>query len=77
MNLSTRASSFAALVNVASIEVPNLDRVAPGNPDNSYLIHKIEGTAAVGVRMPQGGPFLNQATIDMIRQWITDGAPNN
>jgi len=27
--------------------------------------------------MPQGGPFLSQATIDMIRQWISDGAPNN
>jgi hypothetical protein len=27
--------------------------------------------------MPQGGPFLEQETIDRIRQWITDGAENN
>ncbi|MGH8186262.1 MAG: hypothetical protein ACREUC_06840, partial [Steroidobacteraceae bacterium] len=29
--------SFAMLVNVQSTEVPSLARVAPGNPDGSYL----------------------------------------
>ena len=77
MNLTSTANSFAALVGVASIEVPAVNRVEPGDPDNSYLIHKLEGTQSVGSRMPQGGPFLPQATIDMIRDWITDGAPNN
>jgi hypothetical protein len=66
--------SHAMLVNVPSVEVPALLRVDPGNPDDSYLIQKIEGTAAVGGRMPLGGPALPQATIDAIRQWITDGA---
>ena len=46
----------------------------PGNPDNSYLVHKIEGRAAVGARMPLGGAPLPQASIDLIRQWIQDGA---
>ncbi len=55
----------------------DLDRVEPGDPDNSYLIHKLEGTQAVGDRMPQGGPFLDEETIGDIRQWIADGAPNN
>ena len=41
------------------------------------LIQKLEGTQAVGGRMPQGGPFLDQATMDMIKEWINDGAPNN
>ena len=68
------ASSFGLLVNVASMEVPSLLRVAPGDPDDSYLIQKLEGTAAVGERMPLGGPPLEQAAIDVIRQWITDGA---
>ncbi|MDZ7644328.1 MAG: hypothetical protein U5K76_09060 [Woeseiaceae bacterium] len=77
MNLSSTADSHAALVGVPSIQVPSLDRVQPGEPDNSYLIRKLEGTQSVGDRMPQGGPFLEQATIDMIRQWITDGEPNN
>lgn len=66
--------SYAMLVNVASVEVPELLRVDPGNPDDSYIIHKLEGTNAVGERMPLGGPYLSQETIDVIRQWITDGA---
>lgn len=77
MNLSSANDSFNALVNVASIQVGSLNRVTPGDPDNSYLIHKLEGTQASGGRMPQGGPFLSQASIDMVRQWITDGALNN
>jgi len=27
--------------------------------------------------MLQGGPFLDQPTIDMIRQWIAEGALDN
>ncbi|HLF10494.1 MAG TPA: Ig-like domain-containing protein, partial [Gammaproteobacteria bacterium] len=67
-------NSYALLVGVASTEVPALLRVAAGNPNNSYLIQKLEGTAAVGGRMPLGGTPLPQADINMIRQWITDGA---
>jgi hypothetical protein len=54
--------------------VPSILRVAPGDPDNSYLIQKLEGTASVGVQMPEGGPPLPQDRIDVIRQWISDGA---
>lgn len=68
------ASSYAMLVNVPSTEVPAVRRVQPGNPDASYLIHKVEGRAAVGARMPLNAPPLPQATIDVIRQWITAGA---
>ena len=50
-------------------------RVAPGAPDDSYLVHKIEGTAAQGQQMPPNGAApLSQAEIGAIRQWITDGA---
>ena len=77
VSLSHTNASFSALVNVASLQVGSLMRVTPGDPDNSYLVQKLEGTATVGVQMPQGGPFLDQATIDMVRQWITDGAQNN
>lgn len=69
------ASSYALLVGVASAEVPSLQRVNPGSPDNSYLIRKLEGSATVGARMPLGGPFLDDATIAVIRQWIAAGAP--
>ena len=68
------ANSYSLLVGVPSTEVPSILRVKPGDPDNSYLIQKLEGHASVGARMPFGGPYLDQATIDVIRQWITDGA---
>ena len=68
------ATSYALLVNVASTENGAVLRVNPGNPDDSYLIQKLEGTASAGVQMPFGRAPLTQATIDVIRQWITDGA---
>jgi hypothetical protein len=69
------ANSYGLLVGVPSTEVPSLMRVKPGDPDNSYIIQKLEGHAAVGAQMPLGGPYLSTSTIAFIRQWITDGAP--
>jgi len=74
MDLTDADASFANLVGVSSLQVPSLSRVAANDPDNSYLIQKLEGTAAVGGRMPAVGPALDQAVIDDIRQWIDDGA---
>jgi hypothetical protein len=68
------ANSHAMLVGTPSTEVPSVLRVAPGDPDRSYLIQKLEGHAAVGARMPFGGPYLDVATIAIIRQWIAAGA---
>jgi hypothetical protein len=67
-------SSFANLVDVPSSQVPALDRVEPGDPANSYLIQKLEGTAAVGFQMPLVGDPLPQSTIDDIKEWISNGA---
>jgi hypothetical protein len=61
-----------ALVNMPSSQGTLL--VAPTLPDDSYLVHKIEGTQAAGQRMPLGRAPLSQAEIDAIRQWISDGA---
>lgn len=69
------ANSYAMLVNVPSVQAPALQRVTPGDPDASYLVQKIEGRAAVGARMPLGGPPLPQSSIDLVRQWIAQGAP--
>ena len=74
LNLTSADASFANLVNVASVEVPTVLRVAPGDADASYLVQKLEGTAAVGGQMPAGSPPLDQATIDIIRAWIDSGA---
>ena len=67
--------SYSLLVNVPSTEVPSIRRVDPGNPNNSYIIQKLEGHAAVGNQMPLGQPPLPSSTIAFIAQWITDGAP--
>jgi hypothetical protein len=76
LNLTNAAASRAALVGVASIQVPALQRVTAGNPNDSYLIRKLEGGPnIVGQRMPRGGtPFLDAVTIGSIRTWITNGA---
>jgi methionine-rich copper-binding protein CopC len=69
------AHSYGLLVGVPSVEQPSVLRVDPGDPDNSYLIQKLEGAPTIsGGQMPLGGPYLPQATIDVIAQWITDGA---
>ena len=75
MNLSSADASFNALVGVDSLQEPGLPRVTPNDADSSYLVDKLEGNQAPGTtRMPQGGPFLDQATIDVIRAWIDNGA---
>jgi hypothetical protein len=68
------ANSYASLVGVSSVERPGTLRVAPGDANNSYVIQKLEGTAGVGERMPAGLPPLPQSDIDVVRQWIGEGA---
>jgi len=69
------------LVNRTSSQAPDLFRVEPGNPDDSYLIRKLEGGPdIVGFQMPPtelGEAHLAQEHIDVIRQWIADGALDN
>lgn len=78
MNLTSAASTFAAIVSVASVQQPTVRRVAPNDPDASYLVRKIQGTAGItGSRMPLGGPFLDQPAIDGVRAWVSAGAQND
>jgi hypothetical protein len=73
LDLSDADTSHTALFNVASIGDPTILRVAPGLPDESYLVQKLEGTAG-GAQMPLGGAPLDATEIAAIRQWITNGA---
>lgn len=73
LNLS--ASPYAALVNVPSTQTGEI-RVIAGNANDSYLVKKLEGRAAVGVRMPVGGQ-LGNVDLQNIRNWINQGAKNN
>ncbi len=77
MNLSA-GQAYAAIVNVSSNQRPSLDRIEPGDPDNSYLLRKVNGGPDIaGSRMPLGGAQLSQALRDLLRDWIQAGAPNN
>ncbi len=66
--------SHASLVNVPSSQA-GMDLVEPGDAENSYLVHKIEGREGiVGARMPPRGDPLTAEEIRAIRDWITAGA---
>lgn len=69
--------AYASIVNVRSVENPNLDRIEPLDPANSYLYRKITGSGITGDRMPQNKPPLSDAQIKLIRDWIRRGAPND
>lgn len=76
LRLDSADNAYAFLVNQAADEIPELMRVNPGNPDDSYIIKKLEGAAnIVGGRMPLGGPYLTQEQINKVRTWIANGAP--
>jgi mono/diheme cytochrome c family protein len=77
LNLSA-ATALKALVNAPADEAPQLVRVKPGDPDNSYLWQKLQNKAAKGKGMPRGifsTKRLPDAQLDVIRKWIEAGAP--
>ena len=73
--------TFGSVVNVVARELPSMNRVTPNQPDDSYLVHKVQGThmaaGGSGHRMPEGQPPLSQSDIDLIRAWIQAGAQSN
>lgn len=72
--------AYASLVNVPSVE-SRLARVKPGKPEESYLMHKLDGThldvEGQGERMPFGFPPLSDEVRARVRAWIAAGAPKN
>lgn len=75
--LLTAGDAYTNIVNVASVQMPSLSRVEPGNPDDSYLVRKIRGAGIVAGRMPLGRPSLSSEEIDLIVRWVTEGAADN
>ena len=63
------------LVDVPSVERPDLVRVRRFAPEESYLMLKILGDGGIdGGRMPLGGA-LDPSDIETFRAWIEAGAP--
>jgi hypothetical protein len=78
------ADVVEGLVNAQTARGGSFMRVVPGNPQRSWLYLKVAGMAAAagctgtcstGVMPPAGMVTLAQADLDVIRQWIMDGAP--
>jgi len=74
----TSSSAYAALVDKPSGQcTPARTLVKPGAPDQSYLMNKLLGTdLCFGTRMPKTGG-ISAAQIQLIRDWIYNGAQNN
>ena len=68
--------SYAALVGVTSTQT-GYERVTAGKASDSYLIIKLEGTQAVGARMPIGGAPLDPVDMGTLKNWVNKGAKNN
>jgi hypothetical protein len=65
------------LVNAPSLLSSKL-RVAPGSPDQSFLIEKLEQDApSAGERMPLHYPRFSDEELTTLRQWIAEGALDN
>ena len=73
----TVGGAYGQTVGHQSEEMPSLQRVSPGDPASSYLYRKIVGSGITGDRMPQGGPYLSDPQIKLVRDWIRRGAPND
>ena len=77
----TQGRSYRALVGQSTFQRPDLAptlRVAPGAPENSYILQKLESsTPKLGERMPLNDPPLTPTQIERIRAWIARGAPND
>jgi len=74
----TAGASHGNIVEVASAQAPSLDRIEPNDPDNSYLYLKvIDDPSISGSRMPRGAPALSQDLVDLLRDWIERGAPDD
>lgn len=77
LNLSGGAA-YGNLVGARSTGNPAMTRVVPGDPNNSYLVHKLQGRPGiVGLRMPISGPYLTDGQIAVIERWIDAGAAND
>jgi len=73
LKLQNAHELWQATVGKPSQADPGMSRIEPGDPWRSYLYRNLLPTAVD--RMPQGGPYLDEAAIAAIATWICAGAP--
>ena len=76
LDLSSARTAYEALLSPGDGTVcGGATRVVPGSPETSLLIDKLEERLErCGQRMPDRGPYLDDASIEAIRTWIAEGA---
>ncbi len=80
-SLNLDGPAFAKMVNVKAKGDPavtDLTLVVPGDPTASYLYQKLsQPKPKAGAQMPNNGDPLDSARLQLVRDWIAAGAPND
>jgi len=84
LEMPDAATAYANLVDVSAGQAPDLSRVEPGAPADSYMLQKIMGTqdgiSPANAQMPKSpgeamsANPLSDADQTLISDWIADGA---
>ncbi|HQV53368.1 MAG: hypothetical protein IPI00_12395 [Flavobacteriales bacterium] len=69
--------AYNNLVNVPSVNHAPAIRVVPGDPAASVMWHKVSGSPTYGLNMPPNGTTLSAEELQLIYDWIEQGAMNN
>ena len=64
-------NSLVNMFGIPSSQSPTFDLIEPGDPANSYLMKKLDGTGT-GVRMPIGKPPLSADILAAVSGWIVN-----
>ena len=72
----TAGNSHAAMVGVPATGYA-ANRVTAGDPVASVLYGKLADTGLYGGLMPEGGPALSAAELELVHRWIAGGALDN
>jgi hypothetical protein len=77
---------YKAIVDVRSSELPTMSYVKAGDPRESYLMRKMDGSHCIldaqctdgdcGLSMPRNDEMLPIEARDVVRRWIAQGAKN-
>lgn len=80
-------SIFAENVDATAVKEPSMKVIAPGDPERSFILHKVDDTldcalltcegTACGGSMPLGSEAIEATSRDTLRRWIAQGAQNN
>ena len=77
----TPDKAWSDLVSQDALGAAGWQRVAPGDLDASYLMHKLWGShrsvGGSGSRMPMHQPALPKSVQEQFASWILAGAPDN